>query len=153
MATSLAARGKVVLAQKEGRAVPIGWGVDKNGADTTDPDAILDGGCMLPFGGAKGYAISLLIDLMCSCLGGALNCRATPHFWTDYEHPQNVGHFIIVIDPRVFCPLDEFKARVDDLLEEFKNCPPAPGVERVIYSRGDRSREGTPKRGAGDRAV
>lgn len=131
MATSFVARGKVVLAQKEGRSIPVGWGVDKNGADTTDPNAVLDGGCMLPFGGAKGYALSLWIDLMCSCLGGALNCRTTPHFWTDYEHPQNVGYFIIVIDPNVFCPLDEFESRVDDMLEEFKNCPPAPGVERV----------------------
>lgn len=131
MATSIVARGKVVLAQKEGREIPLGWAVDKDGADTTDPSAVLDGGCMLPFGGAKGYAISLLIDLLCSCLGGALNCRTTPHFWTDYEHPQNVGYFLIVIDPSKFLPLDTFTERVDNMLEEFKACPPAPGVERV----------------------
>ena len=132
MATSVVARGKVVLAQKEGRKIPLGWAVDKNGADTTEPDAVLDGGSMLPFGGAKGYAISLFIDLMCSCLGGALNCRTTPHFWTDYEHPQDVGYFIIVIDPSKFLPLEEFENRVGDMLEEFKNCPPAPGVKRVL---------------------
>ena len=132
MATSVVARGKVVLAQKEGRKIPLGWAVDKNGADTTDPNAVLDGGCMLPFGGAKGYAISLFIDLMCSCLGGSLNCRTTPHFWTDYEHPQNVGYFITVIDPSKFLPLEEFEDRVDDMLEEFKNCPTAPGVSRVF---------------------
>lgn len=131
MATSVVARGKVVLAQKEGREIPLGWAVDRTGTDTTDPNAVLDGGCMLPFGGAKGYAISLLIDLLCSCLGGALNCRTTPHFWTDYDHPQNVGYFLVVIDPSKFLPLDEFKERVDNLLEEFKGCPPAPGVDRV----------------------
>lgn len=131
MATSVVARGKVVLAQKEGRKIPTGWAVDKDGADTTEPDAVLDGGCMLPFGGAKGYAISLFIDLMCSCLGGALNCRTTPHFWTDYVHPQNVGYFIVVVDPSKFLPLEEFERRVDDMLDEFKACPPAPGVERV----------------------
>lgn len=132
MATSVVARGKVVLAQKEGHDIPLGWAVDKSGAPTTSPDAVLDGGSMLPFGGAKGYAISLFIDLMCSCLGGALNCRTTPHFWTDYEHPQNVGYFIVVIDPSKFLPLEEFESRVDDMLEEFKACPPAPGVERVL---------------------
>lgn len=131
MATSVVARGKVVLAQKEDRKIPLGWAVDKNGAGTTEPAEVLDGGCMLPFGGAKGYAISLFIDLMCSCLGGALNCRTTPHFWTDYEHPQNVGYFIVVIDPGKFLPVEEFKARVDDMLDEFKECPPAPGVARV----------------------
>ena len=131
MATSIVARGKVVLAQKEGRSIPLGWAVDNKGADTTDPNAVLDGGCMLPFGGAKGYAISLFIDLMCSCLGGALNCRTTPHFWTDYENPQNVGYFLVVLDPSKLLPLDSFMDRVDDMLEEFKNCPPAPGVSRV----------------------
>lgn len=132
MATSVVARGKVVLAQKEGKSIPLGWAVDKNGADTTDPNAVLDGGCMLPFGGPKGYAISLFIDLMCSGLGGADNCRTTSHFWTDYDRPQNIGYFMYVIDPSKFLPDGSFTSRVDDMLEEFKNCPTAPGVERVF---------------------
>jgi len=132
MATSVVARGKVVLAQKEGRQIPKGWAVDKDGKDTTDPNAVLDGGFMLPFGGPKGYAISLFIDLMCSCLGGALNCRTTPHFWTDYDHPQNIGYFMVVIDPDKFLPREEFEDRVDTMLEEFKHCPTAPGVSRVF---------------------
>ena len=52
MATSVVARGKVVLAQKEGHEIPEGWAVDKTGAPTTNPEAVLDGGSMLPFGGA-----------------------------------------------------------------------------------------------------
>ena len=132
MATSVVARGKVVLAQKEGRKIPHGWAVDKNGLDTTDPGAVMDGGFMLPFGGPKGYAISLFIDLMCSGLGGALNCRNTPHFWTDYEKPQNIGYFMVVIDPSKFMPVEEYKNRVDAILSEFKHCPTAPGVEEVM---------------------
>lgn len=132
MATSVVARGKVVLAQKEGKPIPTGWAVDKYGAETTDPSAVLDGGCMLPFGGPKGYAISLFIDLMCSCLGGADNCRTTSHFWSDYDRPQNIGYFIYVIDPSKFVPDGTFTDRVDDMLEEFKNCPTAPGVQRVF---------------------
>lgn len=131
MATSVASRGKVVLAQKEGRPIPRGWAVDRSGNPTTDPDAVLEGGSMLPFGGAKGYAISLFIDLMCSCLGGAQNCRNTPQFWNDYERPQDIGYFMIVIDPSKFFPLEVFKARVDDVLDEFHACPSAPGVKQV----------------------
>lgn len=132
MATSVVARGKVVLAQKEGRTIPGDWGVDKYGAPSTDPAAILDGGAMLPFGGAKGYGISMMIDLLCSCLGGALNCRETPGFWNDFEHPQNIGYFISVIDPSKFMGLGSFTERVDHMLDDFKACPTAPGVREVM---------------------
>ena len=132
MATSVVARGKVVLAQKEGRSIPGDWGVDKHGVPSTDPAAILDGGAMLPFGGAKGYGISLMIDLLCSCLAGALNCRETPGFWDDFERPQNIGYFICVIDPSKFMGLGSFTKRVDDLLDDFKACPTAPGVQEVM---------------------
>jgi len=132
MATSVVARGKVVLAKKEGKQIPADWGVDKNGIPTTDPDDILNGGAMLPFGGPKGYAISLMIDLMCSGLAGALNCRETPGFWDDFEHPQNVGYFICVIDPSKFMEKDTFLKRVDEILDDFKACPTAPGVKEVM---------------------
>lgn len=132
MATSIVARGKVVLAKKEGKGIPGDWGVDKQGTPTDDPDAILNGGAMLPFGGPKGYGISLAIDLICSCLGGALNSRETPGFWDDFEHPQNVGYFMIVLDAEKFLPLEEFTAKVDAMLGEFKACPTAPGVKEVM---------------------
>lgn len=132
MATSVVARGKVVLAQKEGREIPEGWAVNREGVPTTNPSEVLDGGCMLPFGGPKGYAISLFIDLMCSGLSGALNCRNTPHFWTDYEHPQNIGYFMIVIDPEKFMPKETFLNRINGILDEFKACPPAKGTKSVI---------------------
>lgn len=132
MATSVVARGKVVLAQKEHRNIPLGWAVDKNGAPTTDPKIVLEGGYMLPFGGPKGYGISLFIDLMCSCLGGAKNCRTTSHFWTDFSHPQDVGYFIIVIDPTKFLPLSGFLSEIDKTFDEFKKCPTAPGVKSVL---------------------
>ena len=87
---------------------------------------------MLPFGGPKGYAISLFIDLMASALGGSLNGRNTNHFWTDYEHPQDIGYFMVVIDPSKFMPQEVFLQRVDDIFDEFKNCPTAPGVKSVM---------------------
>ena len=132
MATSVVARGKVVLAQKNGESIPEDWGVDRDGVPTTDPAKILDGGSMLPFGGPKGYAISLIIDILCSCVAGALNCRTTPHFWDDFEHPQNIGFFLGAIDIGGFLDLDTFKGRIDQMLDEFKACPTKPGVPEVL---------------------
>ena len=132
MATSVVARGKVVLAKKNGKQIPEGWGLDKQGVPTTDPDEILDGGFMMPFGDYKGYGIGLFIDLMCDCLAGGKNSRTTPSFWNDYDNPQDLGYFMMVIDPEKFLPLALFRQRVDAMLEEFKNCPTAPGVDRVL---------------------
>ena len=132
MATSVVARGKVVLAQKNGQEIPGDWGVDKNGMPTTHPSDILQGGAMLPVGGPKGYGISLIIDILCSCVAGALNSRTTPHFWDDFEHPQNIGFFLGAIDIRGFLDLETFEERVDLLLDEFKACPPRAGVSEVM---------------------
>lgn len=131
MATSMAARGKVVQAEKEGRKIPETWCVDANGASTTDPAEALKG-AMLPFGGPKGYAISLIIDLICSCLGGALSSRETSSFWSDCTRPQNVGYGMFLLDVEKYMPAEVFGRRVDALLDEFKTCPPAPGFSEVL---------------------
>lgn len=131
MATSVVARGKVILAQKENREIPEGWCIDAAGRSTTDPAEALKG-AMLPFGGPKGYAISFLIDILCSALGGALDCRKTHKFWTDFEHPQNVGYFMGAIDISAFTKKEDFYNRMDSMIQEFKECPTTPGVEEVM---------------------
>ena len=132
MATSTAALGKVRLAQKEGKTIPEGWAVDKYGNLTTDPHKVLNGGAMLAFGGPKGYALGLIIEILCSCLGGALDSRRTYLLREDFEHSQNVGYFMGAFDIDKFLPFAEFIAKTDFMLDEFKNCPPAPGIKEVL---------------------
>ncbi len=131
MATSTVARGKVVYASKNGKSIPLGWGVDACGADTDDPQKILDGGAMLPFGGAKGYGISMIIDILCSCLAGAFNCRQTPSFWSELDKAQNIGYFMGAMDVSKFTNYKEYAQKIDAYFEEFKKCPTAPGFDEV----------------------
>ena len=133
MATSVVARGKIILADKEGKEIPPDWAVDKNGKPTTSPKEAL-AGTLLPFGGPKGYGISLFIDILCSCLAGALDSRRTYGFWDDFKNPQNIGYFMGVFDISKFLDIDLFKQRVDFMLEEFKACPPAPGYTEVMIA-------------------
>lgn len=128
-ATSMVAHGKVVLAKKEGKSIPLGWGVDEGGNPTTDPNAVK---FMVPFGGPKGSAISLFIDIMCSCLAGGLNSRESHSFFKDFNHPQDVGYVMIAIDPSKFCPQDEFLEKVDSELTDFSKCKPAAGHKKVF---------------------
>ncbi len=67
----------MTLAKKNGKKIPEGWAIDKDGHSTTDPNKV---SCMLPFGGAKGYGIGLLIELMCCGLAGAKSGLTMDHF-------------------------------------------------------------------------
>lgn len=97
MATSAAARGKVTLAKKNGQSIPLGWGVDSQGNPTTDPEAVLSGGAMLPMGGPKGYAISLIIDVLCSCITGSADGQTMGSFY-DFTRTQNSGYCFAALD-------------------------------------------------------
>jgi LDH2 family malate/lactate/ureidoglycolate dehydrogenase len=133
MATSTVAQGKIILAAKEGKTeIPAGWAVDSDGNPTTDPHQALQG-AMLPFGGAKGYGIALIIDILVAVLSGALTSTHINNFWKDFEHPQNLGFFLGAWNIASVMPLPEFGQRMEALIAEIKACPPAPGHTEVFY--------------------
>ena len=70
LSLSQVARGKVMLAQKRGEAIPDDWALDAQGNPTTDPDAAL-AGTMLPLGGAKGAALALMVEILSAALTGS----------------------------------------------------------------------------------
>ncbi|HEY9011462.1 MAG TPA: Ldh family oxidoreductase, partial [Devosia sp.] len=69
-ASSAMANGDVQIARREGRQLPPGTGVDRNGSPTTDPNAVLEGGALLPFGGHKGSSIAMMMEIMGAALAG-----------------------------------------------------------------------------------
>jgi LDH2 family malate/lactate/ureidoglycolate dehydrogenase len=131
MATSVVARGKIITAAKEGKSIPEGWAIDANGVPTTDAQEALDGS-VLPFGGPKGYALSLMIDIMSGVLTGAGFGPHINNIYGDYDKNQNVGHFFQLIDPSRFMPVENFKNRVDQMIDEIKSSPKAAGVNEIF---------------------
>lgn len=149
MATSVVARGKIRLAQKNDMKIPIGWAISKDGKQTEDPNVALDGGSVLPVGGPKGYGLSFFVEVLSSILSGA---SFGPHIGSLYNNEiQNVGHFFIVFKADLFTDLDIFKARMNQMSREIKNISLAEGFER-IYLPGEleflqqekREKEGIP---------
>ena len=130
MATSAVARGKVAFAKKNGNSVPLGWGLDSKGHPTTDPSDILDGGSMLPMGGAKGYGIALIVEILSSCLSGALNGQTMGSFY-DFTRTQNSGYAFGAIDIGKIVNIDMFKENVDSLFDSMKECPKAEGITSI----------------------
>lgn len=99
LATSAIAHGDVQIAAKEGRQLPDGYGVDADGQPTRDPQRILDGGALLPFGGYKGSALSMMVELMAAALtGGNFSFEFD---WSGHPGAKTpwTGELLIVIDP------------------------------------------------------
>lgn len=136
MATSAMAHGDVQIAARAGQQLPEGMGVDADGHPTTEPRAILEGGALLPFGGHKGSALSMMVELLAAALTGG-------HFSWEFDwasHPGAktpwTGQLIIVIDPSK-AEGDRFAQRSRELVEQMQ----AVGLSRMPGERRYRERE------------
>lgn len=129
MATSVVARGKVTLAKKEGKSIPEGWGIDKDGNPTTDPAQV---NCVLPFGGAKGYGIALIIEILCSCLSGAKTGQTMGSFYDFSGKHQDSGFFLGAFNVGGVMPLELFGQRTDELFTSIKDSPRAENCDEIF---------------------
>lgn len=132
MSASVVARGKIIEAAKEGRAIPAGWAIDQNGFDTEDPDQAL-AGALLPAGGVKGYCLALAVEILTGILSGATYGPHVQSIYNDKAQAANVGHFFILIDIAKFMDRDRFSALLQDMLTEMKHVPKKHGVETISY--------------------
>ena len=128
--TSVVARGKIIIAAEEGKAIPPGWAIDPEGNSTTDAKAAL-AGSVLPFGGPKGSAISLMIDVLCGVLTGSA-FALTLNTLENLDAEQNLGHIFVAMRTDIFVTAEEFSSRMDEILQTLKSSAPAPNVGQVL---------------------
>ncbi len=101
-ASAAMARGEVMIAAREGKPVPPGVGLDAQGRPSTDAQAIIDGGVLLPFGGYKGSSIAMMVELLAAgLLGQAFSFEARERDNGDGGPPRG-GEFVLAMDPRCF---------------------------------------------------
>jgi len=132
MATTEGSRKKVRKALADGVALPAGWALDKDGNATIDPQAALDG-VMLPFGGMKGSAVTVLLDILAGVLTGAEFGGQVLSVMTNQQRASGNGNFMLVMKLAPFMPVAEFKTRMDEELARMRRLRPAKGVKEVIY--------------------
>lgn len=132
MAMSVLARGNVYVAAQAGKEIPPGLALDSKGRPTTDPNELINGGTMLPFGGVKGAALSMLMDIFGGVLSGAAFAGQVGNPHMNFDRPQNVGHLIICFRPDLFMPMEEFKTRMDELVTTVKKEPKAEGFDEIL---------------------
>ncbi|HTD63434.1 MAG TPA: Ldh family oxidoreductase [Verrucomicrobiae bacterium] len=151
MATTAAAYGKIEIARRAGKPIPTGWAIDGSGATTTDPNAMIEGGAMLPLGsdrdrgGHKGYALAVMVDVLSAVLSGANWGPFVPPFALRQEIPtrsvgKGIGHFFGALRIDAFIDKTEFKKQIDDLIRTLRTTRPAPGTNGPLIP-GDPERE------------
>ena len=145
MATSVAAGGKLDMAAIRGQPIPPDWALDPEGRPTTDP-RVGRQGSLLPVGGPKGYGMAVMLDVLCGVLTGG-------RFGKGLGEPGS-GHFFMAIAIDGLMPIDVFKSRMDELIDQLHAAALAPGFDR-IYVPGEieyelsarRQQEGIPVEG------
>ncbi|KAJ5279146.1 Malate/L-lactate dehydrogenase [Penicillium angulare] len=131
MAPSVAARGKIYKALRRGEKIPTDWALDKEGNITDDPASALEG-VMLPMGGPKGSALSIMMDVFSGVFSGS---AFAGHVTNPYDpcKPADVGHFLVAIKPDLFMDLEDFKSRMDYLYQRVVGSDKMGGIDRIYF--------------------
>ena len=101
----------------------MGWILDSEGRSTTDVEDYFAGGVLLPFAGHKGYALSVIVELMAVALSGGDSVPKT-------ERGSCV--FVACFDPGAFRPDDLFGESVERVASRLKAVKPADGFDEVL---------------------
>ena len=113
-ATSVVTKVALVAKAKAGERLPAGWAFDAQGQPTTDAQAAL-AGSLAPFGGAKGAALALMIDILAAGLTGANFSKDASPYARPEGPPPGVGQFFAAFDPNAFD--NGFCTRIETLFE------------------------------------
>lgn len=137
LATSLVARGNIISASKKGDDIPEGWAQDVDGNPTTNAGKALLG-TVLTMAGHKGYALALAAEVLSGVLSGSAVGPSIGSMYKNMDRKQDVGHFFCLIDIGAIINVDQFKSRIDNMIDEIKACRKQPGIDE-IYVPGERS--------------
>ncbi|HOB00678.1 MAG TPA: Ldh family oxidoreductase [Casimicrobium huifangae] len=136
LALSEVARGKLMVAAKEGKAIPNGWALDEDGQPTTDPARGLKGS-MAPAGGVKGAMLALTVELLVTALTGAhFGFEADSFFEVPGNQPK-LGQLFLVIDPAAMGGGEVFAERIETLVAAMlaDDGVRLPGARRYALAR------------------
>lgn len=146
MAMSEVALARVRAAARRGDAIPPTWAVGPDGAPTTDPHVALSG-MLAPVGGGKGFALALLIDILCGLLSSGATGGAVKPLFGDLKQPNDCSFLFVALDIAHFRSLAGFLTESEAVRTRVSSAPNrsgkpgfAPGDERTAAMRAQSER-------------
>lgn len=148
-ATSITQRGKIELYAREGKELPKGWVIDKNGESKANSHEVLEDlitgrAALTPLGGIgeetagyKGYGYATVVEILSSALQQGTFMKMILGMKDGKKIPYSLGHFFIAIDISAFTDPDDFKKTTGEILRELRGSQKMPGQDR-IYTAGEK---------------
>jgi LDH2 family malate/lactate/ureidoglycolate dehydrogenase len=134
MATTTVAAGKIFKAFINDKPeIPAGWAFDSQGVPTTSTKAAYNKGMLMPLGGYKGSGLGLMVEILCSVLSGGAMANDVGGIRIRGRR-NRCSQCFIAIDIARFMPIEEFTARVEQLVQLMKSTPTAPGYGEVMVA-------------------
>lgn len=131
MATSVVARGKIVMARKTNSQIPSEWALDLEGNPTTDAEKAY-WGTVQPFAGYKGYGLTFVNAAISAILNGSSFGKDIIDLYEEPEKIQNSGHLFQCINIDAIDNLEMFKQRMDEAVDYLKNGKKAAGTDEIF---------------------
>lgn len=131
IANTAVARGKIYLARQRGEEIPDNWALSPDGGTTTNAAEAVHG-VILPMAGHKGYAIAFMMDILSGVLTGSKSGKGV-HGPYEADKSSGCGHMFLAIDVETLGSPQEFRARVEGLIEEVKAAPLAKNATDIYY--------------------
>lgn len=129
MSTSTAAYGKVMRAKMLNEHIPPDWATDKNGLPVTDPHKFH---ALTSFGGAKGYGLSMIVDILAGILTSSAFGPHVAPMYGDLAKKRKLGHFFLALDISKFIRTETFLEKIDQLIDELHKSPSSSNVSKVM---------------------
>ena len=134
LALSVVSWGKISLAASRDEPIPLGWAYDRHGVETTNAQEALAANLLVPIGGAKGFALAAVLELVAGALTGS---PVGPDADGHGHKSGGCGHLMIALDPERFGGHDLFLRRVAELAEAIQTSATISGESpRMPGSRG-----------------
>ena len=123
MATSALAGSTVREHIASNKSLPPGLAIDDRGRPIVDPGKVADG-ALLPFAGAKGYALSIMVELLAGVITGAGVGKGVASVYKDFSESGHNGHLVLTLDIARWMPLDTYYSTLEGLISEIKQSNP-----------------------------
>ncbi len=143
-ATSVSQRGKIEVYAREGKQLPAGWVINREGETSTDSaqilkDLVAGTAALVPVGGIgeetagfKGYGYATFIEIMCAALQDGSYMKQLLGIDEDGKRvPYKLGHFFLAINVENFVPIETFKLIAGNITRSLRDSDKAPGAERI----------------------